>query len=277
MIDLASYQARLPSLNNAYQNAPVFPHIMIDNFLDATTLAGALRDFPPIAGEGWIHYQHFNENKGGLNKRDLIPPSLLSIIDQLSSAAFVAWLSALTGIKNLQADPSLEGGGLHQIKRGGFLNIHADFTVHPHQRMWQRRVNVLLYLNPDWRDEYGGHLELWAKDMSHCFEKIAPLFNRCVIFNTDSDSYHGHPNPLTCPEDMTRKSIALYYFTAEKTPPKKTATNYRMRPDDGYKGILIYLDKKALSLYSLLKGVFGINDDVVSKILKKLGQFVGRK
>ena len=120
------------------------------------------------------------------------------------------WLEKLTGIPNLKADHSLEGGGLHQSKRGGFLNIHADFTIHPHKTNWQRRVNVLLYLNEDWKDEYGGFLELWSRDMKRMEQSISPIFNRCVIFNTDKDSFHGLPEPIKCPEEMTRKSSSVY-------------------------------------------------------------------
>jgi len=229
-----------------------------------------------LGGPDWINYQHVNENKGGLNKRAAIPPKLLAIIDELNSAAFVEWLSELTGIPNLKPDPDLEGGGLHQIKAGGHLNIHADFTVHPHHRMWRRRVNVLVYLNEGWQEGYGGHLELWTRDMQRCFKRVLPVFNRCVIFNTDPDSYHGHPHPLTCPETTTRKSIALYYFTEEAVLPRKIATNYRARPGDGAQAILIYLDKKALSLYNWLKGVFGINDAFVSKLLGILAKWRGK-
>lgn len=266
MFDPRAKQAALPALKLAYQQAEIFPHIVLDDFLDASELRDAVTVFPPL-GPKWIHYQHVNENKGGLNKRQFIPSQLLEIIDELNTPAFVAWLSELTGIPGLKPDPMLEGGGLHQILPGGFLNIHADFTVHPHHRHWRRRVNLLLYLNQNWHEEYGGHLEFWTKDMKRAFKRILPVFNRCVIFNTDADSYHGHPEPLTCPQGVTRKSIALYYFTEEQSAPLKTATNYRARPGDGIRALLIYLDKKLLAFYNMIKGVFGINDDFASRIL----------
>ena len=103
--------------------------------------------------------------------------------------------------------------------------------------------------------------------MSACAKQILPVFNRCVIFNTDEDSYHGLPDPIQCPEGMTRKSIALYYFTEEKTAPRKRATNYRARPGDGIKSLFIWADKEAVRVYNALKGWLGINDDFVSKIL----------
>lgn len=250
-----------------YQSAHPYPFGVFDNFLEKEAAHAAMNAFPGVKDEGWIHYVHVNEKKHGLNKMDMIPPDIQEVIKALNSERFVAALSRLTGIPDLKPDPSLEGGGLHQSKRGGFLNIHADFTVHPHKRHWRRRVNVLVYLNENWQPEYRGELELWTRDMKQCAQKILPVFNRCAIFNTDADSFHGLPEPIQCPEDMTRKSIALYYFTEESTVPPKRATNYRARPEDGNKAVLIWLDKQAISVYNTLKGWLGIDDKFVSKVL----------
>ncbi len=257
----------LEAKQTTYQHALPYPYIVIDQFLAPWAAKKAMSVFPKVQDEGWIHYLHVNEKKHGLNKMDLLPPFIQTLIKELNSPAFVAKVSQLTGIENLIADPDLEGGGLHQSSRGGFLNIHADFTVHPHKRNWRRRVNLLIYFNENWEETYNGHLELWSRDMSKCEQKIAPLFNRCVIFNTDEDSYHGLPEPIQCPENQTRKSLALYYFTEEKVMPKKRATNYRARPSDGWRSILIWLDKKLIAAYNVVKGFLGINDDMVSKIL----------
>ncbi len=171
------------------------------------------------------------------------------------------------------ADDSLEGGGLHQSARGGFLNIHADFTVHPHKKNWKRRVNVLVYLNKNWKEEYNGHLELWRSDMKNCEVKILPIFNRCVIFNTDENSFHGFPDALNCPENITRKSIALYYFTEEKVAPRRINTNYKPKPQERtVKKMLVYLDKQILWTYSRIKSALGINDDFASKVLSLLNK-----
>jgi len=173
----------------------------------------------------------------------------------------------LTGINNLQKDDHLEGGGIHQSTKGGYLNIHADFTVHPHHRHWQRRINLLVYLNKDWEEDWGGKLELWDKEMKGCVEKILPGFNRCVIFNTDPDSYHGHPEPMTCPEDRFRRSIALYYYTIEKNPLKR-ATHYVARPEEKDNKFMVNLDNRMLATYTWIKGVFGANDTFISSVLR---------
>lgn len=267
ILDLKKWEAVVDEKAKEYQQAHPFPYGQFEHFLEDWAAHKAMDAFPAVKDSGWIHYVHFNEKKHGLNKMDLIPPFIQEVIQELNSDEFLRILCKLTGIEGLKADPSLEGGGLHQTQRGGFLNIHADFTVHPHKRNWRRRVNVLVYLNEGWKPEYRGDLELWTRDMKECAAKISPVFNRCAIFNTDEDSYHGLPDPIQCPEDMTRKSIALYYFTEENNAPRKRATNYKARPDDGFKRFLIYLDRQAIVLYNWLKGTLGINDDFVSKIL----------
>lgn len=264
---MGRWEPQLPELTARYRNALPFPHIALEDLLESEAAKAAMHAFPKVKDQGWIHYVHVNEKKHGLNKMDRLPPYLRSVIQELNSDQFVKWLERLTGIEGLRADDMLEGGGLHQSQRGGFLNIHADFTVHPHKRNWKRRVNVLVYLNKNWRIEWGGDLELWERDMSACGQKIPPLFNRCVIFNTDEDSYHGLPDPIQCPEEETRKSIALYYFTVEEKAPSLRTTNYRARPTDGAKGIAIWLDKQAISAYTRVKRLFGINDDFMSRVL----------
>lgn len=268
IINIEKFQARLNELEATYQTAKPYPHIQLDNFLEPGAAKKAMDEFPGVTDAGWIHYVHVNEKKHGLNKMDRLPPFIRAVIEELNSPEFCSFLSQITGIRSLLPDEMLEGGGLHQSGRGGFLNIHADFTVHPHKRNWRRRVNLLVYLNEDWRPEYRGELELWEKDMSRSVQSILPIFNRAVIFNTDEDSYHGLPDPIQCPEHMTRKSIALYYFTEEKNAlPKKRSTNYRARPNDGIKSVFIWLDKKMVAAYSNVKSRLGINDDFVSRVL----------
>lgn len=250
-----------------YKTAKPYPHIVIDGFLHDAVARKAMDAFPGVTDDGWIHYLHVNEKKHGLNKFDRLPRPLQDIIRVLNHPVFVSYLSNLTGIPALIPDKTLEGGGLHQTEKGGFLNIHADFTVHPHKRHWRRRVNLIIYLNDNWQEYYRGHLELWSTDMKKCVQKISPLLNRCVIFNTDADSFHGLPDPLNCPDGMTRKSIALYYYTKEQELPKMKATNYKARPGDGIRSVWIYLDKQAIALYTAIKGRFGLSDDWASKVL----------
>jgi Rps23 Pro-64 3,4-dihydroxylase Tpa1-like proline 4-hydroxylase len=227
-------------------------------------------EFPALNTDAWTHYKHHNENKLGLSKRSMFPPMLGEVVDELNSPEFVGWLSELVGIPNLLPDPMLEGGGLHQSARGGFLNVHTDFSMHHYHNHWRRRVNLILYLNPGWHEEWGGALELWEPSMSRCVAKYPPLLNHAVIFTTNERSLHGFPDPLTCPENTSRKSLALYYYTAEEEAHASSArsTNYRARPADSAKErFLIWLDKTAVDLYSRAKTTFGFSDDLASRVL----------
>jgi hypothetical protein len=146
----------------------------------------------------------------------------------------LAFLEGLSGIQGLLPDPYFEGGGFHEISAGGKLGIHADFRIHERLHL-QRRINLLVYLNEHWQEEWNGRLELWDRKMTHCVEAIAPFANRCVIFNTDADSYHGHPDPLAVPSEVKRRSIALYYYTASRAVYREVpnhSTMYRARPQD---------------------------------------------
>ena len=148
--DYAGWEERLATLQEHYRDNSPFAHAVLENFLPKACAEQAMADFPQIEGEGWIHYVHVNERKHGLNKIERLPDSLRLLLTELNSDRFVSWLSRLTGIDGLVADPAFEGGGLHQTAAGGYLNIHADFTVHPHKRNWRRRVNLLIYLNEPW-------------------------------------------------------------------------------------------------------------------------------
>jgi len=266
LFDIDELEQSVARLHSEYDAAQPYPHIVIDNFLSPEAVTAAISEFPPLNQEQWTNYLHVNERKFSNTDPTTWGPTLQRILEEFNSPRFVEFIGRLLGVDDLIADPSLEGGGLHQSTRGGFLNIHADFTVHPHHRTWQRRANLLLYLNEDWKPEYGGDLELWSADMKDCVEKVSPIANRVLIFTTDATSFHGHPEPMRCPEGVARRSLALYYFTIEEDPMVRS-TDYRPRPGDGARGILIYGDKQMLRAYDWAKRRLGISDRVVSKLL----------
>ena len=195
-----------------YANAKPYPHIVLDDFFDPEIVDGILGEFPAPDAIRWQRFDNANEIKLASATDAAFGPLTRLFLYHLNSVTFLEFLSQVTGIDNLIPDPRFEGGGLHQIVRGGKLGVHADFNKHSVFGL-DRRLNLLLYLNKNWRDEYGGHLQLWDRDMTKCEAKVAPLFNRVMIFSTTDFTYHGHPDPLQCPEGMTRKSLALYYFT----------------------------------------------------------------
>lgn len=269
-LDLAPLEAQLPQLAADYAAAEPYPHIVLDDVLHPEALAAVLREFDAISTGSWTNYLHLNERKYANTRPDTWGPTLRTVADAFTSERFVAFLSQLTGIPGLMADDSMDGGGLHRSMAGGFLNVHADFTAHHSKPGWHRRVNLLLYLNPDWQPEWGGELELWSADMSRCVSKVAPIANRVLLFTTDERSYHGHPDVLRFPEGLARQSMALYYFTQD-TSLHARATDYRARPGDGGRRALIYIDKKALQVYDVLKRRFRISDGAASRALGWLG------
>jgi Rps23 Pro-64 3,4-dihydroxylase Tpa1-like proline 4-hydroxylase len=217
-------------LRKQYENEKPFPHIVIDNFVGEDILKEAIENFPTAKELDWIKYNNPLEKKIIYCSSELLHDSLKNIIQSLNSIRFIKFLEDLTGFKNIKADENLTGGGLHQVQRGGKLDIHADFNM-LYGTAKKRCINAILYLNENWQENYGGHLELWPEDMSECQAKILPIFNRLVIFNTNETSYHGHPDPLECPEDWTRKSIALYYYI-EENKKEGRSTKYMKRPGD---------------------------------------------
>ena len=266
-LNIEDLRERLSVLKTEFATAHPYQHVVIDNFLPQNVFQQAMADFDVVSKEQWTGYLHVNERKFANSNPDTWGPTLQQIAHELNTPEFVSLLEELTGIPNLLIDPTFEGGGLHQSLRGGFLNMHADFTVHPHQRQWKRRLNLLLYCNEDWLPEYGGGLELWDATMSHAEKVVQPLGNRVLIFATDATSFHGHPDPLQCPDGVARRSMALYYFTYEDKPNVRS-TEYRARPNDGSKGILIYLDKMTLRIFDKAKRRLGISNSFANRVLR---------
>ncbi len=220
---------------NYLQSKP-FPNIVLEDFFNYDFLSGVLREFPDLSKlQDSQNYNVKNEIKFSNKNYKNFPKNIKSFVDFLNSNIFISFVQSITSIKEkLLPDPQLEGGGLHEIKKGGILKIHTDFNRHPYLEL-DRRVNVLIYLNKNWKSSYGGNLELWNEKMSSCEKKVLPSFNKMVIFSTTDFSNHGHPDPLDCPDDISRKSIALYYFSKGRPESevsqkhKKNITHFKSR------------------------------------------------
>ena len=220
-------------LRNEYIGNEPYPHIIIDDFLEEKLCKDLEMSFPKHKEDFWLKYNNPVEKKLLYNKLDnIMPERIKDTLLLLNDSWFLKKLEVLTNIENLVSDPKLHGGGMHCTKRMGKLDVHIDYSLHPELKL-ERRINLILYLNSDWDESYGGGLELWNKDMTQCVKSIEPKFNRAVIFNTTDISYHGHPSPLMCPEDKCRKSLAWYYLTK---PQENVSQRYRAkfvaRPSD---------------------------------------------
>jgi 2OG-Fe(II) oxygenase superfamily len=229
--DKAECEMAGSSFYQAYTQASPFPHVVIDDFIATEVLQRVIADFPSSQGRSYY-------DDGQTRLKYLYgPPDIESgftrnLLSELTGQAFLGFLENMTGIKGLLTDTSFDGAGLHETKAGGRLNVHADFTMQKTLRV-ERRLNLLVYLNGDWRPEYHGELELWDNKMKACEVSVAPILGRAVVFSTTRDSYHGQPDPVTCPPEMSRKSIATYYYTAAESGiaaiPDRL-TDFQVRP-----------------------------------------------
>ncbi|MFQ5632571.1 MAG: 2OG-Fe(II) oxygenase [bacterium] len=204
------------SYKKKYRKADPFPHGSIDNLISEDLLDKVLEEFPSPSGIKWNVREREGVSHKKLISRDVekqFGPYTKYLVNRLNSPTFLAFLEELTGIEGLIPDPYLDAGGLHQIGSGGFLEMHTDFHWNQKLRLF-RRINLLLYLNKDWKEEYNGHLEFWNRDME---KKVAilPSWNRIAMFSIGPYTYHGFPEPIQCPEDMTRKSLAFWYYTSQ--------------------------------------------------------------
>jgi len=223
------YIMNLANINaKAYQSTVPFPYGSFKNFLNEETAERMVEDFPAI-NESFYKYDNPLEKKYAFDKISELPDSIRNTLIELNTPPFLNFLEKLTGIKNLVPDPYYRGGGVHQSKRGGKLDIHIDFNRHPKLKL-ERRLNVLIYLNKNWKEEYNGDFQIWDgyKDengkhvLTEFIERIYPTFNTFACFNTSERSYHGFPEEIQCPEDMTRKSIAMYYYTVSREDEYKS-------------------------------------------------------
>ena len=240
-----------------YTNANPFPHIIIDNFFDENILNEILKEFPTNLELKGENYNNKAEKKLTLNNIEDLSITTVNFINFLNSSKFVKFLQKITNIKEtLIPDPYLVGGGLHELRNNGFLNIHSDFNRHPQMKL-DRRLNILIYLNKEWKNEYGGQLQLWDQNMKNCEKNIIPTFNRMVIFSTTDTSYHGNPIKVEHPENISRKSIAMYYYSNGRPHAENQlgdhSTIFRKRPNSQDIDGNVYFKKIFGKLYFRIK------------------------
>ena len=247
-------------------NTP-FPHFVIENFLNEDSANKVLNNFKIT--KKWTNLSLVNNYKKFLlNDRGFMDVNCNEIIEELGSKEFIENLSRCTGFKNIFLDKSLVGGGLQQSLNGGYLNIHTDFTSHITKKNWRRVLNLIIYFNKDWQEGYNGSLEFWDNKVKKKIKSYSPIFNRCVIFKTDEKSFHGFPETLNLPLEISRKSFAVYYFIEENKPIKLYPSTFTSRPGDKiYYKFLMGIDSFLNKIFSFLKRYKIVNDKLASRIL----------
>jgi Rps23 Pro-64 3,4-dihydroxylase Tpa1-like proline 4-hydroxylase len=213
--------------HETYKNAAPFPHVVIDNALDAELVESVHREYPHRDDPIWQRYDDKDiqiKTRTNWKSEADIPCDTREFVRTLNSGRFLKALANLTGIDNLISDPYLTGGGESSVYRGGILDIHCDGNWHDAMAV-HRRLNVILYLTKNWQEEWGGQLELWDRKIQGCVTKIAPIFNRFIVVLTNDFTFHGHPQPLNCPADESRKTLILYYYTSRPRDADEIAHN----------------------------------------------------
>lgn len=213
----------------AYRGRKPYPYGGFDDFLPPEVLDRVREELQALP-EAETSFNRPQEKLKTSYVPERLPAYTRNLFYVLNSRPFVQFLENMTGIKGLIPDPYFAGGGVHVVANGGHLDIHADFN-HNSILNLERRLNVLIYLNKDWKKEYGGSFEIWNHEMTEMVESFVPQFNRMVCFNTGSDTWHGNPTPVNHPEGRPRMSLALYYYTATWDGTKRSHTTlFKPRP-----------------------------------------------
>jgi Rps23 Pro-64 3,4-dihydroxylase Tpa1-like proline 4-hydroxylase len=250
----------ISSLSSQFNEAKPYKHVVIDNFLNDESANYLYNNFPK--------YEVFNKKYKGLNEFKAegsnfqdFDPLFSKLRDEIASKEFCEWLSNISGVSDLYSVPDALGAGLHQGSNGSFLDVHIDFNIHVEQNI-HRRLNLLVFFNKDWKEEFEGGTELWNADMTVCEKKVLPSFNRCLIFETNEISYHGY-DKISIPENITRKSFYTYFYTDLRADAVSYHdTVFKARPTDG----------------NMKKAITPIKEktkNIIKSILKKIGISLG--
>jgi len=260
---------RLADRQAEFASAQPFPHVIIDNYIDLAAARDIAAEYPTFESARTLGFSFdaVNERKKiQITDQTRFPSAVRQLGDFLASPAFLADLSVLTGIPNLLADEAWFGGGMHMTGPHGRLDVHVDFNRG--ERDLYRRLNLLLYLNPEWDETWGGQIELWDSAVKNCHVSLSPVLGRCLIFETSQISYHGVA-PLKCPPDRIRRSFAAYYYTKEPPAHGDTAmhgTIFRARPDEKLRGYVLMPAER------LKRGAF----DGVRAVMRRARMLAGR-
>jgi Rps23 Pro-64 3,4-dihydroxylase Tpa1-like proline 4-hydroxylase len=210
MNNFGNWIETIDDLRESFQQALPYSHVVIDNFF-SEEYSKKLHDAFPSPSDQWIRYWNPIEKKFAMNRFE-DHPSYHDLFAFMQTDEFVTTMKQITGISNLEKDPHLHGAGIHFHPKGGKLDMHLDYSIHPITKK-ERRVNLIIYMNQDWKESYHGDLQLWDKEFTEPKQRIYPVFNRAVLFQTNDISYHGMPQMVDCPEGQGRKSIAIYYVS----------------------------------------------------------------
>lgn len=233
--DAAALFALAGELQSAYRDASPYAHVVLRGLVGDEVLQKVIEELLQTPDRPMRVTESRRMVKHETPQVQSVGRTVGALSGALDSVDFVAFLSQLTGIQDLLADSTHFAAGIHETRPGGFTKVHTDFKRHPHSRL-HHRVNVLLYLNPAWLPEYGGSLELWPMNMSAVGRSVLPELGTMVVFETNAHTPHGLPVPVTCPSGGARRSLAAYYYSADRPRQERVGgalSGYRARPGEG--------------------------------------------
>lgn len=248
-------QLVIKQISEDFRTGRPFKNVCIPNFLLTESADHLFENFPPIE-KMRKKYNGINERKAEDASFDSIDHLFTALKNELGSSVFLKWLENITGIDDLSTVVDQRGAGLHQGEDGSFLDIHIDFNIHPLLNI-HRRLNLIIFFNKDWEESWGGSIEFWDKQVKQCVTSYQPIFNSCIIFETNEISYHGY-SKINVPKGVTRKSYYNYFYTPLNKGIKYHDTIFKARPQEGFKKAFITSGK-----------------DVIKNSAKKIFRFCG--
>ena len=230
-------KANIAALKATFNSNTPCKHIIMDNFLNENYANQLYENFPSLEDMN-VKRKSLNEDKKEEYNFDKFHPVFNQVREAIRSQELIDVWHEISGLANLESTLDGYGSGIHQGGNGSFVDVHLDYNMHTEKDL-HRRLNILIYLNKNWKEEYGGHLELWDEKVTKMEKAVLPAFNRAVIFRTDELSQHG-VRKVTCPENESRKSFYGFYFTAIGNDFKYRDSKFTARPEEGFaKGMIV--------------------------------------
>jgi len=232
--DPVALRAQAVDSREQYLNAQPWPHAVVQNLIPHSLIAAAAEECAEVGDRLLLTTAGRNQIKQ--EAASGLGPVTTRLLAELEGPVFQEFLETVTGVRGLQPDPTHALAGMHRTPVGGFTLVHRDFRRHPITNL-HHRVNVLLYLNPEWHHDWGGFLELWPPDMKQVGRRIAPRGNTIVLWETHDQTLHGLPDPVACPSQMSRLSLASYWYspTSREAPVKLRRPVFARRPQDKWR------------------------------------------
>jgi hypothetical protein len=200
-------------LNNIFVGTPPYPMIVLDNFLPTDIALKLNEECNTIPDQYWTTFDRRGSHMKEC-KQLHVAPEAYKFVNEMHSALGMEWLTKITGITDLIPDPYLVGAGYSRAYTGDTLQLHTDFNWNDQLRL-HRMASFIVYLNPDWKEEWGGALEFTDFDRKETIQKIPTMFNRAVIWRHHKRGFHGFPEPMHCPADQTRNTFRLFFYYSD--------------------------------------------------------------